>query len=120
MDPLRIDRREAAGWLVLELVGVLDVATAPELRQALMEVQRDDGVAIVLDLDGVEFIDSFGVGVIIGGVKQASARGGILAIICSRSRLVEMFELAGVDALLRIAGSLEELGAPGRSGGALH
>lgn len=120
MDPLRIDRRETSGWIVLTLVGVIDVATAPELRQALMEVQRDDEVAIALDLDGVEFVDSFGLGVIAGGLKRASARGGAFAVVCSRSRLVEMFELTGLDTMLRIEGSLDELGSPGRSGGALH
>lgn len=115
MEPLRIDQHDQGGWVVLVAVGVVDVATAPALRQTLIEVQRGEGRRVVLDLDGVEFLDSFGLGVIAGALKRAATFGGDVAIVCSRSRLLELFRVTRLDEIVRIDATVERLEAAGDS-----
>jgi anti-sigma B factor antagonist len=110
MEPLRISRGETAGWIVLTLVGVVDVATAAQLRQALIEVQQGTNRSVALDLDGVEFMDSFGLGVIVGGLKRAAVRSGELVLVCSRSRLRQLLDLTRLTEIVRVEASLEEIG----------
>jgi anti-sigma B factor antagonist len=112
MEPLRIEQSDDAGWTVLTLVGVVDVATAPQLRQALIEAQQGDVRFVALDLDGVEFLDSFGLGVIVGGLKRAAAQDGEVAVICSRSRLTQLFRITRLNEILRLAASVADLGRP--------
>lgn len=110
MEPLRIERRDEDGWTVLTVVGEVDVATAPKLRQALTEAQYG-GRDVALDLDGVEFLDSFGLGVIVGGLKRAGAHARSLVLICSRSRLLHLFEVTRLQEIVPIAASLADHGA---------
>lgn len=110
MEPLRIERREHDGWTVLTVTGEVDVATAPKLRQALTEAQYGGGRHVALDLDGVEFLDSFGLGVIVGGLKRAGAHAGSLVLVCSRSRLLHLFEVTRLRDIVPIAASLSEHG----------
>lgn len=110
MEPLRIRRGDDAGWVVLTLVGVVDVATASQLRQALIEVQQGANPYVALDLDGVEFVDSFGLGVIVGGLKRAVVQDGDLVLVCSRSRLRQLLDLTRLTEIVRVEASLGEIG----------
>lgn len=112
MEPLRIERGEDTGWVVLTLVGVLDVATAAQLRQALIEVQQGPSRSVAVDLDGVEFLDSFGLGVIVGGLKRAAVQDGELVLICSRSRLRHLLDLTRLTEIVRVEPSLGAIGPP--------
>lgn len=112
MEPLRVERADEAGWDVLTLIGVVDVATAAQLRQALIEVQQGPNRAVAVDLDGVEFMDSFGLGVIVGGLKRAAAQDGELVLICSRSRLRQLLDLTRLTEIVRVERSLGDIGPP--------
>ncbi len=111
MEELRIARRDEDGWVVLVLTGAVDVATAPQLRQALTETQYGVGRYVALDLDGVEFLDSFGLGVIVGGLKRAASHDGEVVLVCARSRLLHLFAATRLDQIVRIAPSLADHGA---------
>lgn len=96
---------EREGWTVVAVVGELDVATAPRLRQ---EVQRVVGTrsgsaagpAIVLDLSGVDFLDSTGLGVIVGALKRVRTQGGDLRLAGAPHRVVRVFEITRLDEVL--------------------
>lgn len=104
MEPLRVTRHDHEDHTVLMLVGALDVATAPGFRQTLQETQYGGGHAVVLDLGGLEFLDSFGLGVIIGGLKRARTHGGSLTVeLPTSSRVRHVFAVTGLDELLGIA-----------------
>lgn len=104
MEPLRVTRHDDDGRTVLVLVGALDVATAPGFRQTLQETQYGGGRQVVLDLAGLEFLDSFGLGVVIGGLRRARTHGGSLVLeVPSDSRVRHVFEVTGLDELLGIS-----------------
>ncbi len=111
MEQLTVSSQVVDGWTILRIVGQLDVATAPDLRQHLIEAQYGGGRRVALDLDGVEFIDSFGLGVLVGAVRRANSHEGEIVVVCARERVRHVLELAGLDRVLRLLVDVEELDA---------
>lgn len=87
--------------LVAKLTGELDHHTAPILRDTLeREISLNNTVNIVLDFDGVTFMDSSGIGVIVGRYKQISARGGKMMVIRVKPQVDKIFEISGLKKIL--------------------
>jgi anti-sigma B factor antagonist len=99
-DQLSIDlTNEKDGTLVFKLRGSLDLATAPTVRAALSEATEKDKHDLIVDLSHLEFLDSTGLGVLIGAHRRAAERGGSLRLIVSDgpiSRLLNITGLIGV------------------------
>ena len=102
MDLLEIAVEDRGGWRVVTGTGQLDVATAPELRQKLVEAQYGGQAHVLVDLDGIEFIDSMGLGVLIGGLKRARTHQRQFVVACSQPRILRVLELTGLDDVLRV------------------
>ena len=58
-------------WTILHVVGEVDMATGPQLRQEIVREVSQGSSHIVVDLQNVDFIDSTGLGILVGGVKRA-------------------------------------------------
>ena len=69
------------------------MATAPSLRQQVVTMIAQGARKIVLDLGEVEFIDSTGLGVLVGSVKRVRTVEGELRVACDRQNILELFEL---------------------------
>jgi anti-sigma B factor antagonist len=102
VELLQSEVRDEAGWRVVTATGQLDVATAPTFRQTLVEAQYGGETRVLLDLEGIEFIDSMGLGVLLGALKRARAHQGQLVVACGRERTLRLFELTGLDQVLRV------------------
>ena len=87
---------------MLRVHGEVDMASAPELRRQLVGLVDAGRPHIVVDLELVEFMDSTGLGVLIGGVRRTRASGGDLRIVCTNDRLVSLFEITGLAAAYRL------------------
>ena len=87
-------------WVILQINGEIDMATGPELRQRIVQYVQDGHMNIVLDLTNVDFVDSTGLGVLIGGLKRTRSHGGDLRCIGLTEPLKEMFKLTGLDTVL--------------------
>jgi len=87
-------------WVLLQINGEIDMATGPELRQRIVQYVQEGHLHIILDLAKVDFIDSTGLGVLIGGLKRTRSHGGDLQCIGLSESLKEMFKLTGLDAVL--------------------
>jgi anti-sigma B factor antagonist len=99
---LRLDVSERDGWSVLTVGGEIDVATAPRLREQLLRLVGDGNHRIVVDLGEVDFIDSTGLGVLIGALKRVRAHDGDLALVCTENRILKVFEITGLDRVFRL------------------
>ena len=99
---LRLELSEQAGWSVLLVGGEVDVATAPRLREQLIKLVNDQRFQIVVDLGGVDFIDSTGLGVLIGALKRVRTHGGDLGLVCTERRILKVFEITGLDHVFTI------------------
>ena len=94
-----VEPGEAATLVVLR--GDLDIATAPELRECLVKV-IDEGARIVVDLEAVDFLDSAGLGILVGGLKRARTHGGELELVCSSHDVLKPLEITGLDRVFTI------------------
>jgi anti-sigma B factor antagonist len=73
------------------------VATAPRLRQAIVELAGDGAAWAIIDLEGVDFLDSTGLGVLVSGLKRFRTMGGDLLLICTQRRILRVFEITRLD-----------------------
>ena len=97
------------GVVVCTSGGELAVATAPKLRQALVRaVSESEGPPrVVVDLAGVDFLDSTGLGVLLGGLKRVRAQQGALALARPESQVRKVFEVTRVIEILPLHDSLD-------------
>lgn len=96
---LTLDHRTEAGAEVVTAAGEIDVYTAAELREVLVPISNTSQ-AVVLDLEQVTFLDSTGLGVIIGALKRARAHDGSLVLVCTQERILAIFRLTGLTKVL--------------------
>jgi anti-sigma B factor antagonist len=104
---LQIDVDRHDGFTVLRPCGDLDVATAVRLKEAVTEVLLAGDLDVVVDLGRVEFIDSTGLGAMVGGRRRALALNGAFALVCADQHLLKVFRLTGLDKVFSISGTLE-------------
>jgi anti-sigma B factor antagonist len=104
----RIEEREDRGVPVIAVIGEIDVATAPQLRECLHGVIANGQSTVVLDLLGVTFLDSTALGVLVGALKRCRELGGELHVVVADARIMKIFEITGLTKVFPIA---EELAA---------
>ena len=107
-----IRRREHPPWTVLRVGGDLDVVGAPDLRQAVVTAVADGSRLLVLDLSDLDFVDSFGIGAVVGALKRLRQRGGDLALVCPSSRIRRVFEICDLDRIIALHDSVASVAAP--------
>jgi anti-sigma B factor antagonist len=93
---------------VISLAGEVDLYTAPEFKQQLLEVIGNGGKQVVIDFTNTTFIDSTTLGVLVGGVKRLRTNGGQLSLVCSDRNITKIFEITGLDRVFTIYGTRDE------------
>ena len=81
---------------VLQVVGEVDLYTAPDLRRRMQDLAAKGSVHLIADLSRVDFIDSTGLGVLIGGLKVLREHDGSLTLVISTRRILRVLELTGL------------------------
>lgn len=97
---------------MLRVLGELDLSTAPSFRQQIVTAVADGCHDLVIDLEATDYIDSVGVGLILGALKRVRTHGGSVVVACGEERLRRVLELTELDRIVRVIGSLEELDTP--------
>jgi anti-sigma B factor antagonist len=97
-----------APFTVLAVSGEVDVYTAPRLRERLVDLVSQGHRQIVVDLEGVDFLDSTGLGVLVGGLKRLRSHGGDLSLVCTQARILKVFEITGLTTVFSIAETVDE------------
>ena len=93
---------------VIALAGEVDLYTAPEFKQQLLEVISQGGRNVIVDFSDTTFIDSTTLGVLVGGVKRLRSNDGQLALVCNDRNITKIFEITGLDRVFTIYGSRDE------------
>jgi anti-sigma B factor antagonist len=95
-DELSLTVRRERGVVIAEVTGDIDMSTVSGLRERLFGL-ADGGQSLIVDLNQVTFIDSTGLGVLIGAARRAAAHGGSVQAVCSRPQTRKLLWLTGVD-----------------------
>ena len=99
----QIERRDGGEVPVLAVHGELDFDGAPNLRLALVAaIDENPGQRVVVDLEGVDFIDSAGLGVLVGGLKRARSYHGQLVLVATGRSVIRVLELTGLTRVFEI------------------
>jgi len=90
------------GTYVIALSGEVDLYTAPEFKQQLLEVIGNGAKNVIVDFSSTTFIDSTTLGVLVGGVKRLRPNDGQLSLVCSDRNITKIFEITGLDRVFTI------------------
>ncbi len=106
---LEVETRQAEnGVTVVAPTGRLDVAGAPALKDAITEITRNGSPRIVIDMEGVSFVDSTGLGFVIAALKQVRSREGELRLAAPNQQARVVLELTTLDRVFPYYATLEE------------
>ena len=105
---MKIDTRRLAGERVAAVSGRIDLRSAPELRDTAMAALAAGNGVLVLDLSAVEFIDSSGLGVLIGLERESQRLHGRLVLVPPTGSAAQIFVLTRTESFFRIAASEED------------
>jgi anti-sigma B factor antagonist len=93
---------------VISLAGEVDLYTAPEFKQQLLDVIGQGGRQVIVDFTDTTFIDSTTLGVLVGGVKRLRTNEGQLSLVSSDRNITKIFEITGLDRVFTIYPSRAE------------
>lgn len=105
---LSLNVRTVGEQSVLDVVGEVDVYSAPELRERLAELVNASTPSLVVNLADVSFLDSTGIGTLVAGLNRAVQFGGTLTLVCDHERILKLFRITGLDTVFSIRPSVDE------------
>jgi len=106
---LEVKVESVGEFSLIGLSGEVDVYSAPKLRETIKTLVDDGKFNIIVDLEKVAFLDSTGLGVLVGGLKRVKHHDGELGIICNQEKILRIFRITGLTKVFPIYRSREEL-----------
>jgi len=105
---LDLEARTENGWGVLAVKGEVDLYTSPQLCEALERLVGEGASSIAVDMTDVGFMDSSGLGVLVGVLKRVQERGGRMALVAPREPVKKLLAISGLDSAFIVTPSLDE------------
>lgn len=96
MDIKVLVRQSEGDAYVVELAGEIDVYTSPKVKDAITELIDQGHYNLVINLEKVRYIDSTGLGVLIGGLKRVREHGGSVSLVCTNPQIKKIFDITGL------------------------
>lgn len=103
---LDIEVQEAANYTLFRPIGELDAYTVSQFREALAGLTA--GQPILIDLSQVPFMDSAGLGALIGGIRRAREADGEVSVACSRPTLTRLLHTTGFDRIVPVTATVDQ------------
>ncbi len=104
---LKFDEQDKT--LIVTLLGELDHHSSEEVRNKIdYRLDNDDITKLILNFSGVTFMDSSGIGVVIGRYKKITMKNGSLSVVSVSSRVKKIFELSGMYKIIKEFDTIEE------------
>jgi anti-sigma B factor antagonist len=105
---LSLTTRTEGDRTIVSVGGEIDVYTAPKLREQLVDLVNAGQYHLVVDMEDVEFLDSTGLGVLVGGLKRVRAHDGSLRLVCTQERILKIFRITGLTKVFPIHDSVAD------------
>ena len=107
-DDFQVDLTRRPAVDVVSVRGELDIATSRRLRDVVLDPQLEHQPTLVVDLSGVTFLDSTGIGVLVATWRRALANGQRFAVVCPAGQPLKVLQLVHIDDLVTIRADLDE------------
>ena len=105
---LKLEHYNKDGIEVVEVEGEIDVYTSSRLRELLSHLVNEHRYQLVVNLEKVEFLDSTGLGALVGGLKRVRAHDGSLDLVCTQERILKIFRITGLTKVFEVYSSVNE------------
>jgi anti-sigma B factor antagonist len=105
---LKLANYNKDGIEVVDVEGEIDVYTAPRLRELLIDLVNNGHHQLVVNMEKVEFLDSTGLGVLVGGLKRVRAHDGSLDLVCTQERILKIFRITGLTKVFGIYDTVDD------------
>ena len=105
---LKLGHYHKDGIEVIDVGGEIDIYTAPRLRELLIDLVSKGSYQLVVNMDKVEFLDSTGLGVLVGGLKRVRAHDGSLDLVCTQQRILRIFKITGLTKVFGIHQTVDQ------------
>ena len=105
---LKLGHYNKDGIEVVTVEGEIDIHTAPRLRELLIDLVSKNNYQLVVNMEKVEFLDSTGLGVLVGGLNRVRAHGGSLDLVCTRERILKIFRITGLTKVFGIHETVDQ------------
>ena len=105
---LEIEIKAEDGRYVVITSGEVDLVTQAQLKEAINELVVAGNVDLIVDLDETTFLDSTGLGALIGARRKTHAFMGSFAIVCTQERMLKLFRITSLDKVFAIRSSRSE------------
>ena len=99
---LQIEIRRNGEYAILDLVGEVDAYTAGRFREIMLSVIEEGHKDVIVSMQKVEYIDSSGLGALVGGLKRVSEKNGKIVIVCDNQQVKKVFEITGLEKVFQI------------------
>ncbi len=96
----------------INIEGEIDVYTSPKVKEALNDLIQKGNNNIIVNLEGVSYIDSTGLGVLIGALKRVKENNGDIKLVCTNLQIKKIFDITGLVKIFELYDS-EELALKG-------
>jgi len=103
---INVDRAQSV--CTMTLVGEVDVYTAPRMKEELVSAIESGCNNVIIDMEGVGFIDSSGLGVLVSALRRARERDGAVRVVCTRDNILKIFRITGLDKVFPIFSDVAE------------
>ncbi len=107
---LNVEVEKAGDASLLKVSGEVDVFTAPKIREKLIDLVDQGEHNIIVSLEGVDFLDSTGLGVLVAGLKRVKMHEGTLSVVCTKEKILKIFRITGLTKVFPIYDTVEEAG----------
>ena len=107
-EDLSIHVRVIDGRQVFELIGSLDIATSPTVRAALTSASEKGDHKLIVDLTKVDFLDSTGLGALIGGQRRAKEFDGEVRLVAKEGQILRLLRITGLLKVFSVYPTLED------------
>ena len=105
---LKLGHYAKDGIEVIDAQGEIDIYTAPRLRELLIDLVTKGSYQLVVNLDKVGFVDSTGLGVLVGGLRRVRAHDGSLDLVGPRDRILKMLKITGLTEVFGIYETVDQ------------
>ena len=105
---LKLGHYDKDGIEVVDVEGEIDIYTAPRLRELLIDLVSKNSYQLIVNMDKVGFLDSTGLGVLVGGLRRVRAHGGSLDLVCTREPILRIFRVTGLTEVFGIYETVDQ------------